>query len=68
MPTEADPLAQAWNALTNPKRAIRSIQILAQELGFDDLGKFNAAFRERYGSSPVEIRKAVRKGVRLKRK
>ena len=47
--------------LTNPKRPIRSIQVLAAEHGFTDLAAINRAFRERDGSGPAELRKAVRK-------
>lgn len=55
-------LEAAWATLSNAKRAIRSIQVLAQELGFDDLTAFNAAFKKRYGVSPVDVRRAARKG------
>lgn len=65
--TEEERLEQVWAALTNPKRAIRSIQVLAEGHGFDDLWAFNAAFRKRYGVSAVDIRKAAKKRVRLRR-
>lgn len=58
-------LEQVWAVLTNPRQSIRSIQVLAAEHGFDDLAAFNAAFRARYGSSPVVIRKAVKKRIRI---
>jgi AraC-like DNA-binding protein len=58
-------LEQVWAVLTNPKQSIRSIQVLAAEHGFDDLAAFNAAFRKRYGSSPVVLRKAAKKRVRV---
>lgn len=57
---EEERLKDVWAILTNPKRQIRSIQAVAAEHGFTDLAAFNAAFRKRYGSSPAEIRKAVR--------
>lgn len=62
MPKKPDALEQVWTILTNPRRSIVSVAALAAEHGFTDLAKFNKAFRERYGSSPVAIRKAVRKG------
>ena len=40
--TPEDRLKQVWAALINPKRAIRSIQILAKEHGFDDLAEFKS--------------------------
>ena len=58
-----DRLEQVWTALINPKRAIRSIQILAHEHGFDDLAAFNEAFRKRYGVSAREVRKAAKKRI-----
>jgi hypothetical protein len=61
--TPEDRLEQVWAALTNPKRMIRSIQILAQEHGFDDLAEFNREFRKRYGVSAREIR--AKKRVRI---
>lgn len=62
MPPKPDRLEQVWTILTNPRRAIVSVAAVAAEHGFTDLAAFNKAFRERYGSSPAEIRKAVRKG------
>jgi hypothetical protein len=61
--TKEDRLEQVWAALINPKRAIGSIQILAEEHGFDDLAEFNREFRQRYGVSAREIR--AKKGVRI---
>ena len=58
--TKEDRLEQVWAALINPKRTIRSIQILAQEHGFDDLAEFNEDLRKRYGLSAREIRKAAK--------
>lgn len=57
-----DRLKEVWQILTNARRSIRSIAEVAAEHGFTDMVAFNRAFRERYGSSPAEIRKAVRKG------
>jgi AraC-like DNA-binding protein len=64
---EDDRLERVWSVLTNPRHAIRSIQVLAAEHGFDDLAAFNAAFRKRYGASPAAIRKAAKKRVRFGR-
>lgn len=61
-PTTDERLEALYAVLTNPKRQIGSIQRLALEHGFEDLTAFNKAFQKRYGSSPVDIRKAVRKG------
>jgi transcriptional regulator GlxA family with amidase domain len=58
---EDDRLELVWAALTNPRRTIGSIQLVASEHGFHDVVTFNKAFRARYGSSPAEIRKAARK-------
>ena len=58
---EEDRLELVWAALTNPRRTIGSIQLLAAEHGFHDLVAFNEAFRARYGNSPAEIRKAARR-------
>lgn len=63
--TEGDRLEQVWTVLTNPRHSIRSVQVLAAEHGFDDLAAFNAAFRKRYGSSAVTIRKAAKKRVKF---
>lgn len=62
-----DRLELVWAVLTNPRQSIRSIQVLAAEHGFDDLAAFNAAFRKRYGSSPVVLRKAAKKRIRVGR-
>lgn len=67
-PTQDDRLEQIWAVLTNPKAPIRSIQVLAEEHGFDDLTAFNAAFRKCYGSSPSVIRKAAKKRVKFGRR
>jgi outer membrane immunogenic protein len=56
---KADRLEEVHAILINPRQAIGSIQMLAAEHGFTDLIKFNQLFRERYGSGPAELRKAV---------
>jgi AraC-like DNA-binding protein len=65
---EEDRLEQLFAVQSNPRQSIRSIQILAAEHGFDDLTAFNAAFRERYGSSPVAIRKAAKDRLKVGRR
>ena len=60
-----DRLEEVWQILTNPRRSIVSVAVLAAEHGYTDLAKFNKAFREKYGSSPIEIRKAAKKGTRF---
>lgn len=59
-PAEDERLDKVRSILGNPRIAIRSIQALAQEHGFDDLAAFNAAFKERFGVSAVNIRKEAR--------
>lgn len=66
--TEEDRLEQLFAVLTNPRQSIRSIQVLAAEHGFDDLGTFNTAFRKRYGSSAVALRKAAKKRIQVGRR
>lgn len=58
---EAERLEALHAILINPKRSIGSIQILAAEHGFTDLPAFNTLFHERYGSSPVALRKFAKK-------
>jgi AraC-like DNA-binding protein len=60
-PSKDDRLEEVWSVLTNPKRSIRSIQAVAAEHRFDDLGEFNQLFHKRFGVSPVDARKAVKK-------
>lgn len=53
---------QVYAILINAKRPIVSVQVVAAEHGFTDLTEFNRLFRERYGTSAVALRKAVRQG------
>lgn len=65
-PSDADRLEEVWTILTNPKRSIRSIQMLAVEYGFDDLAAFNELFKERYGTTAAALRKFAKKPGRRK--
>jgi AraC-like DNA-binding protein len=43
-------------ALTDPRRAHRSISEIAASCGFGDISYFNRAFRQRYECSPSDVR------------
>jgi AraC-like DNA-binding protein len=49
-------LAKAYRMLTNPLYSHRAIGNIAYDVGFNDLSYFNRAFRQRYGSTPSEVR------------
>jgi AraC-like DNA-binding protein len=49
-------LARAYQMLTDPRFADRSITSVAFDAGFGDLSYFNRAFRRSYGGTPSEIR------------
>jgi AraC-like DNA-binding protein len=44
-------------ALSDPRRAHRSISEIAASCGFNDISYFNRAFRQRYSRSPSEVRR-----------
>jgi AraC-like DNA-binding protein len=49
-------LANAYRMLTNPLHSRHPITNIVYEVGFNDLSYFNRAFRQRYGSTPSEVR------------
>jgi AraC-like DNA-binding protein len=49
-------LFRAYQMLTNPLFADRSITSVAFDAGFGDLSYFNRAFRQCYGATPSEVR------------
>jgi AraC-like DNA-binding protein len=49
-------LSQAFQMLTNPRLANRTISSLAYEVGFSDLSYFNRIFRRRFQMTPSEAR------------
>jgi AraC-like DNA-binding protein len=49
-------LELAWEALTDPCQAQRSILSIALDAGFSDISYFNRRFRGRYGCTPSEAR------------
>lgn len=44
-------------ALSDPRRAHRSISEIAASCGFNDISYFNRAFRQRYNRSPSQVRR-----------
>jgi AraC-like DNA-binding protein len=52
-------LLRAYQMLTNPKLNDRTIAVIANAAGFNDISYFNRRFRRAYGGSPSEIRYAA---------
>jgi AraC-like DNA-binding protein len=55
----AERLARAYQILSNPHFADRSITAVAFEVGFGDLSYFNRTFRRRFGCAPSRLRVAA---------
>ena len=51
-------LADARDALADPQRQALPVLTIALEAGFQSIGPFNRAFRERFGMTPTEYRRA----------
>jgi AraC-like DNA-binding protein len=53
-------LARVHSMLTNPRFAAQTVSSIAFTCGFGDLSYFNRVFRQRYGTTPSEIRAAAK--------
>lgn len=51
-------LARAYQTLTDPRWAGRSIAAVASGAGFGDVSYFNRVFRRRFGATPSQVRHA----------
>jgi AraC-like DNA-binding protein len=51
-------LARAHRMLTNPRFDASQVSAIAYDAGFGDLSYFNRNFRQRYGSTPRDVRKS----------
>jgi AraC-like DNA-binding protein len=56
----AQRLVRAHRLLTDPLYANQKVSTIALDIGFGDLSYFNRAFRQRYGTTPSELRPAAR--------
>lgn len=56
----AQRLVRAHRLLTDPLHTNRKVSTIALDIGFGDLSYFNRAFRQRYGTTPSELRAAAR--------
>ena len=59
-------LSRAHRMLSDPRLADRSISSLAFDVGFGDLSYFNRAFRQRYDTTPSEIRRSAELSASLR--
>ena len=57
-------LAEVEARLRDPQWARRPILTLALDAGFGSIGPFNRAFRERYGTTPTELRNAAMSAIK----
>jgi AraC-like DNA-binding protein len=53
-------LTRAHRMLRDPRYVGHTISAMAYECGFGDLSYFNRAFRRRFGTTPSDVREAVR--------
>lgn len=60
----AERLARARRWLTSPALAGRSIASIALDAGFNDISYFNRAFRQAYGETPSDARRAAVAGAK----
>ncbi len=49
-------LARVHATLRDPRSATRTISGIAYDVGFGDISYFNRVFRQRYGTTPSEVR------------
>lgn len=52
-------LAHVRRALENPQQAHLQVATIAHNAGFHDLAAFNRLFRQRFGATPTQVRKAT---------
>lgn len=60
-------LMHAHRLLSDPEVAHGRIAAIAFDVGFGDLSYFNRAFRQRYGTTPGEIRRPALRAARQRR-
>jgi AraC-like DNA-binding protein len=53
-------LALAYQILTDPRFADRTVGSIALEVGFNDLSYFHRTFRRRFGATPADVRATTR--------
>jgi AraC-like DNA-binding protein len=52
-------LSRAYQMLTDPKLGDRTIAVIANAAGFNDISYFNRSFRRAYSATPSDIREAA---------
>lgn len=56
-------LEHVRRALQDPANTQRRVSVMAYEAGFQDLAAFNRLFRQRFGTTPTQLREAMSQGV-----